>query len=197
MAELLAHQGQPHELLVLVAVADDEVMVRVAEAQDGHQAGLAAALQADAELLAELHHFLHHVALLVHLDRVDRGVAALIAELLDRVGEVPGQRGDARAEDVGEAEQQGKADTLRIEVGGQLVEIESALGIAVRMDGHVSLGVDPEEAEAPAVHVVELFGVLRGPGRCGDGAGDVRLLWRAQIGMQASEKLHDPARARY
>ena len=106
VAQLLAHEGQAHELLVLVAVADDEVVAGLAQAQHGLQLRLAAALEPDAELLPELDDLLHHVALLVHLDRVDRGVAPFVAELLDRVGEMPREGRDARPQDVGEAEQE-------------------------------------------------------------------------------------------
>jgi hypothetical protein len=45
MAELLAHEREAHELLVLVAVADDQMLGAVGEAQDGLQLRLGAALQ--------------------------------------------------------------------------------------------------------------------------------------------------------
>ena len=141
------------------------------------QLRLAAALEADAELLPELDDLLHHVALLVHLDRVDRGVAPFIAELLDRVGEVPREGRDARPQDVGEAEEERQAHALRIEIGGELVQVEPTLGIAIGMDGDMAFGVHPEVAETPAAHVVELLGVLRRPDRGGNGGGDRRLLW--------------------
>src|ERR1044071_9563768 len=56
-----------------------------------------------------------------------------------------------------------------MEVHGDLEEIEPALGIPVRMDRDVALGIDPKEAGAPAAHGVELLGVLGGPsGRRGN-----------------------------
>jgi hypothetical protein len=39
--------------------------------------------------------------------------------------------------------------------------------------GDVAIGVDPEVAQTPAVHVVQLFGVLGGPDRRSKGSGDV------------------------
>ena len=89
VAQLLAHQGQAHELLVLVAVADDQVLAALAEAQHRLQLRLAAALEPHAVRVAELDDLLHHVALLVDLDRVDRGVASLVPELLDGLRERP------------------------------------------------------------------------------------------------------------
>ena len=70
------------------------------------QLGLAPHLQPHPVLLAELEDLLHHVPLLVHLDRVDGGVAALEAVLLDRAAELLRERLHARAEDVGEAQEE-------------------------------------------------------------------------------------------
>ena len=84
VAELLAHEGEAHELLVLVAVADDHVIRRFAEREHGLQLRLAAALDADAVRRAELHDLLDDVALLIDLDRVHEGVRSLVLELLYR-----------------------------------------------------------------------------------------------------------------
>ena len=84
MPELLADQRQPHELVVLVAIADDQVIRLVGERDDGLQFGLGAALQADAVRPPEAVNLLDHVALLVDLDRKHRGVLAGVAVLLDR-----------------------------------------------------------------------------------------------------------------
>ena len=92
--ELLPHEREPHELLVLVAVADDEVVGALVEAQDGLELGLAAALEPHAVRRPELHDLLDHVTLLVDLDRIHRGVGAAVAELLDRAGELGGKRLD-------------------------------------------------------------------------------------------------------
>ena len=104
----------------------------------------------------------------------------LVAELLDGVAELGGERLDPGPEDVGEAEQQREADALGVEVHGQVVEVEPALPVGVRVHGDVTLGIDPEIAQTPAAHVVELLGVLGGPGRRGDGVVMVRLLRRGE-----------------
>ena len=79
VSELLAHEGEAHELLVLVAVADDDVIGGLGESEHRLQLRLAAALEADAVRLAELDDLLDDVALLVHLDRIHRRVAARVA----------------------------------------------------------------------------------------------------------------------
>ena len=76
MSELLAHEGEAHELLVLVAVADDQVIGVLGQAEHRLQLRLAAALEADAVRLAELDDLLDDVPLLIDLDRIDRRVAA-------------------------------------------------------------------------------------------------------------------------
>ena len=75
-------------------------------------------------LLAELDDLLDDVALLVDLDRVDGGVAAGVPELLARLLEALGQRVDARAEDVGEAQQHRQRDALLLEVVRDLEQVE-------------------------------------------------------------------------
>src|SRR4051812_43123920 len=54
MPELLAHEGEAHELLVLVAVADEQVVGVLGEAENGLELRLAPALEADLMLLPEL-----------------------------------------------------------------------------------------------------------------------------------------------
>src|SRR5690348_3540347 len=85
MAELLTHEGEAHELLVLVAVANDDVVRRLGQTENRLELRLAAALQADAVRLPKLENFLDDVALLVDLDRVYGRVAAGIPELLTRL----------------------------------------------------------------------------------------------------------------
>src|SRR2546423_11861697 len=110
MAELLAHEGEAHELLVLVAIADDEVVCRLGETEDGLELRLASALEADAVRFAELQNYFDDMPLLVTLDRVHRRVAAGIGELCARVVEARRQCLDPRTEDVREAEEHGERD---------------------------------------------------------------------------------------
>ena len=157
MPELLAHEGEAHELLVLVAVADDQVLGVLGEAENRLQLRLAAALEADAVRLAEFDDLLDDVALLVHLDRIHGGVAAGVGELLARLLEAVGQRLDARAEDVREAEQHRQRDALLLEIvrdrrRGRRRGPDCSLSGRTMTCPFV---VDVEEAGAPALDVVE------------------------------------------
>jgi hypothetical protein len=171
MPQLLAHERQPHELLVLVAVADDEMVGGLVEAEHCLELRLAAALEADAVGGAELDDLVDHVALLVHLNRVDSRIGPLVAELLDRVVELGSEGLDAGAQDIGEAKQQRQTDTLGMEIHGQVVQIQSAFPIGVGMNGDVTFAVHPEVAEPPSGHVVQLLSVPGGPARGSDGRG--------------------------
>ena len=124
MPELLAHEGEAHELLVLVAVADDHVVGVLGEAEHRLQLRLAAALEADAVRLAELDDLLDDVPLLIDLDRIHRRVAAGVAELLARLVEARGERLDARPKDVGEPKQHRERDPLLFQVVRDLEQIE-------------------------------------------------------------------------
>ena len=88
MAEFLAHQRQPHELFVLVAVANDQVIGVLGEPENRLELRLAAALEADAGDLAELDDLFDDVTLLIDLDRIHGGVPALVAVLLSRFDEL-------------------------------------------------------------------------------------------------------------
>jgi hypothetical protein len=178
VAELLPHEGQPDELLVLVAVADDEVVGPVGEREDRLQLRLAPHLQPHSMWPAEVQDFLHHMPLLVHLDRVDQRVLAVVLGLLDGDGEALRQALDTGAQDVGEAEQERQSHPLRLQVLRQLVQVERALRFVGRVHGDAPRLVDAEEADTPPLHVVEVERVLDCPI-----AGDDRLCRLVQVRM--------------
>src|SRR5690606_7359073 len=161
--ELLADQREAEVLLVLVAVADDEVVGPLGHREHRLQLRLAADLEADAVTLAERDDLLEHVTLLVHLDRVDRRVASRVLEFVDRGLELLRERLDARSQDIGEAKEQRKAYALRLQIHGQLEQVEAARRILGRVHGDVPPVIDVEIADAPAVYVVELARVLDRP----------------------------------
>ena len=158
MAELLAHEGEAHELLVLVAVADDEMIGVLGEAEHRLQLGLAAALEADAVRLAELDDLLDDVALLVDLDRVDGRVAAGVLELL--VALARSASSAPRCASAGcrrSAAAPGSAIALLLEIVRELVAGRAARS-GCSLSGRTMtwpLVVDVEEAGAPALDVVE------------------------------------------
>ena len=91
------------ELGVLEAVADDRRVV-VGERDHGQQLRLRAGLEAEVVRPAEVEHFLDDLPLLVHLDRVDAAVAALVLVLRDGGLERGVDVAEAVLEDVGEAD---------------------------------------------------------------------------------------------
>ena len=131
----------------------------VGHRRHGQQLGLAAGLEAEAVLRAEVQHFLDDLALLVHLDRVDAAVLALVLVLVDRALEGAVDLAEPVLEDVGEADQdrhaRGRAAAGdRPGASGRRRDAGSLVG----MDLQVALLADREVALAPAGHVVELGG---------------------------------------
>ena len=176
VTEPLAHEGEPHELFVLVAVADDEMVGALPQREHGLQLRLRSALETNPGRLAELDDLLHHVPLLVDLDRIHRGVAAGVRELLHRAVELRVERLDPRAEDVGESQQHRKGHALRFQVDRELEQVERAIRmVLVGPDDDVSLLVDVEESVAPALDVVQRARRVDRP------AGS-RLAWRRYDG---------------
>src|SRR4051812_21905061 len=85
--KLLAHERQTHELFVLVTIADDHMIGVLRETEHCLQLRLAAALEAYSRDFSEFDDLFHHVTLLIDLDRVNGGIAALVPILLARSGE--------------------------------------------------------------------------------------------------------------
>ena len=148
---------------VLVAVADDQRAGRVEQRERDQQLGLAAGLEADAALRAVLHDLLDHVPLLVHLDRVDAAERAAVAVLADRVAERVRDAAHARGEDVGEADQERRAQAALLEVAHELEQVDAAVARALRAHFDVAAVVHGEESRAPGLEVVELEAVAVGP----------------------------------
>ena len=103
-AHLLRQHRHLDEFEILEAVADDRRVVG-RHRRHGEQLRLAAGLETEAVLRAEVQHFLDDLALLVHLDRVDAAVLALVLVLVDRALESAVDLAEPVLEDVGEADQ--------------------------------------------------------------------------------------------
>src|SRR5687767_12998873 len=164
VAQLLTHEGEAHELLVLVSVAHDEMIRVLGESEHGLKLGFAAALETHAGSFSELDDLFHHVSLLIHLDRVNRGVSAGVLVLPNGTIESFGQGFDARAEDVGESEQQRQADALRLEVVREIEKVELTRRVVrIGPDHDVALFIDVEVTDAPPLDVVEGAGGVDRP----------------------------------
>ena len=176
LAEVLHHRddgaaelgGDDHRLevaVVLEAVADDEPLGRVGG--HGHhrqQLGLAAHLEPEAERLAVAIHLFDHQALLVHLDREHRRVAVLVVVLGDGLRERVVQVLEAVREDVGEAHHHRRRELALLESLHHLEQVDLALGVHVRPNHEVAGRIHAEVTLAPGIDLVELAGVVDGPG---------------------------------
>ena len=103
----MGKQGEFDELLVLVAVADDERVGVGAEGDDGMKFRLRASFQADVAFLAVAHDFFDHGAHLVHLDGHHHEVLAVELIFLGRLLEAGVDLVDTVVQDVGETNQHG------------------------------------------------------------------------------------------
>jgi hypothetical protein len=162
-AEPLRQQRRLDVGAVLVAIADDQRLGRVEQRQRHQQLGLGAGLEADPQRRAVLDDLLHHVALLVHLDRVHAPVHTLVPVLGHRLLEAPGDALHARGQDVREADQHRLAQPAALEVLHQLEQVDLVAAVAARSHRDVSRLVDREEARAPGRDAVQLEAVLDGP----------------------------------
>ena len=122
--ELLREERRLDERAVLVAVAEDERLGVLLQRERDEQLGLGAGLDPEVEGPAVLHQLLDDVALLVDLDRVDAAEGALVVVLGDRLLERAEELLDARAQDVGEADQDREVEPAAAEVVHQLLEVD-------------------------------------------------------------------------
>ena len=83
LAQLAGENHHLDKFVVLEAVADDRRVVAVGDGEDGKEFRLRARLQAKVERLAKIEDFLDDVPLLVHLDRIDAAIIALILKFRD------------------------------------------------------------------------------------------------------------------
>ena len=157
-AQLLAHQRQAQVFRVLVAVADDGI-ARVGQRQHGQQLRLGARLQADTlAIFTGPQDLVHHPALLVHLDRVHRRIAALVLIGLDGLTEGPGQQLHPLAQNPGKARQHRRPQPGRPAVFQHRFQRGLAALLAIGPHTQLALVVDTEVAVAPAIHVIDVAG---------------------------------------
>ena len=162
-AETLREQRRLDVGAVLVAVADDQGARRVEHGEGDQQLGLAAGLEADVLRGAVLDDLLDDVALLVDLDRVDAAKAAVVAVLVDRLGEGRAQALHAARQDVGEAHQQRRAQAAVLEIEDQVEQVDARPLGAARTDLDVAAAVHREETGSPGGDIIQLQTVANSP----------------------------------
>ncbi len=153
-------QAEINELLVLVAVADDQAAGLFERRQCNDDLRLAAHFEAVLVARAERGDLFDDLRLLVDLDRVYPAVFALVAERVDGLAEGCVQAMNLRVEDVLDAEQQRH---LQVAVERALDDVEQ---LDLRMQcarGDVAVLRYAEVVVAPALKTVELPGFFDGP----------------------------------
>ena len=89
---------------------------------------------------------------------IDAAVAALVLVLGDGALERRVDLAEPVLEDVGEAQQDGRAQAAQLQAIDQALEVDAARRLLGRMHLQVALLVDREVALPPALDVVELSG---------------------------------------
>jgi hypothetical protein len=154
--------GHLHVGLVLVAVADHEAGA-LELGHDREQLGLAADLEAEADVGAGLEQRLDHVPLLVDLDRVDRPVAAGEAVLLGGVAEDAREHAQAVPEDAVEPQQERQRQPLALGLGDDVDERGARTLGPLGMDPNVAVVADREIRAAPPGETVQLSAAVNRP----------------------------------
>ncbi len=174
VAQLLADQGEAHELLVLVAVADDQVCAvdslrpstAISSGLEPHSSPTPCGVPNSTISCTTWRCWLT-------LTGIDGGVGSLVAEIVDGGLEAawPVRRcataGCRRSAAAAAARPPARSRSMAM-----LYRSTPRDADAVGVHGDVAGLVDPEVAEAPAAHVVQLFGVAGRPrraARCGLG----------------------------
>ncbi len=124
-ADLLGQHHHLDVLVVLEAVADDGRFV-VGHRQHRQQLRLRAGFQPKMIGPAELENLLHHLPLLIHLDRVHAAVIAFVVVLGDGALERLVHFAQPMLENFGEADQDGEPDAAQLQFLDQLAQVDAA-----------------------------------------------------------------------
>lgn len=161
VAKLLTHQRQANELTVLVAIADDGAALR-RQRQHCQQLGFGAGFQADGNVLRGDDVF-HHRFLLVDLDRVQRGVLALVFQARDVGVEGTGQLAHTVLQNVREAYQQGQRQPALAQFVDLFEQVDRSALRAVGAYFDAPGFIDGEIASAPMADTINTAAVGHGP----------------------------------
>ena len=162
LSHLLCEQRQLNEVLIFVAVADNDGVGVHVGGQHGVQFGLGTALKTEVVLLAVGDDFLNNGAHLIDLDGIDDEVlAAVVVFLLGTLKAIGGFL-NAIVEDVGKTEQNGSGDVAFGQFVDQLAEVDANIVLA-RTDVGVTAFVDTEIVHAPTFDIIKFFRVFNTP----------------------------------
>ncbi|MNJ32982.1 hypothetical protein D3C77_276610 [compost metagenome] len=161
VTQLLAHQREANELTVLVAVADDRAAFWC-QGQNSQQLRLGTGLKANRDVLGG-DDVLHHRFLLVNLDRIQRGVLALILQARDVGIKGTGQLAHAVLQDVGETHQQRQRQAALAQLVDLFVQINRRAARPIRANFDAAGLVDCEVTGPPMANPVNTAAVRNCP----------------------------------
>ena len=155
LAEFRAEQRILDQTGILVSVADDERFRIVVNRERREKLRLAAGFEAKMKRLSRGNDLRHDFLELVHLDRKDAAIDALIFELLDRRRKRAVHRLDAMPEQIVKPQDHRKFQPLLLRVGDQFHQIDRRLRVLRWENLDVAFFIDAEVIRAPTVNVVE------------------------------------------
>ena len=148
---------------VFVAIADQQGVWVAGEREGDQQFGFAARFQTKVPTLASFHEMLHHMSLLVALDRKHALVAAAIVVMSN--GAIKGgmQPLETIFQDVVEANQKWRLQIPGFQPLEQLHQVEAATAVSAGLNHHIPLGIDREIGISPAIQPIELSAASHRP----------------------------------
>ncbi len=161
--QLLGQHCHFDELGVLEAVADDGC-AGIRHGDDREEFRLAARLEPVPEFAPVLDNLLHHLALLIDLDREHAGVGAPILVLGDRGPEHIVQLSQPFLKNAVEPQQDRQLKPPQLQSIDQFLHVDRLLGIALRMHAQMAVFANGKEPVSPAWNFVEFLGVGNRPG---------------------------------
>ena len=126
------------------------------------QLGLRACFEADVEFLAVVDYLFHHLAHLIHLDRVNHIVLGRVVILLGGLAEAVADFFYAVVENIGETQQQRRADVAHLKLVDNILDVDRHTTLAGR-NGHMAALVNRKIIASPAGNVVQLLAVFDAP----------------------------------
>src|SRR5262249_2063549 len=163
LADFAGQDGHLDEFVILEAVADNGRCLAIGMRQDRQKFRLGTGLQSEIEGPADVENLLDHVSLLVHLDRVDAAIAALVVEFIDGGLEGIVDLAHALPQDIREAEEDGELDAAGLQLIDQALQVDRLGWNFVRMDTDVAFVIEAKVDLSRKPDAVHFNGILDFP----------------------------------
>ena len=162
-AEFGCIKREVDEFFILVAVADETSLMVGHGSDGGDEFGFAAGFETVVEFASEAGDFLHHLLLLIDLDRINAAVLALESGLFDGFGTSRMQKPDLGVQNISQTEQNGHIHAAFLDPVHDLHQADRRPILAERGDGQFAFSVDVEIIRTPVADAVKVGGIPRSP----------------------------------